>query len=119
MSTLSYSSRIAEAVEMGLETLSKLGVDLPTTLSHAFIEMQIKTTQAMLEKRSVMELLNYRLMTDKKKIMAMKFLRRLYEVVQQVNPNLLVSDKSFNLDSNSLLMAMINGAFRLPAYHSS
>ena len=66
MSTLSYSSRIAEAVEMGLETLSKLGEDLPRTLSHAFIKMQIKTTQAMLEKIPVKDLLNYRFMSDKK-----------------------------------------------------
>ncbi|KAL3783453.1 LOW QUALITY PROTEIN: hypothetical protein HJC23_008645 [Cyclotella cryptica] len=37
----------------------------------------------------LMDLLNYRMMTDKKKIMAMKFLRRLWVVIQQVHPNLM------------------------------
>eukprot|EP00804_Cyclotella_cryptica_P025420 CCRYP_017200-RA/>CCRYP_017200-RA protein AED:0.17 eAED:0.17 QI:0/0.83/0.57/1/0.83/0.71/7/325/1615 len=88
MSTLSYSS-ISDAVEMGLEIMSKLGEELPRSLSSDYIELQIKTRQSMLDEMSVMDLLNYRMMTDKKKIMAMKFLRRLWVVIQQVHPNLM------------------------------
>ncbi|KAL3793409.1 LOW QUALITY PROTEIN: hypothetical protein HJC23_001857 [Cyclotella cryptica] len=75
MSTLGYASQISDSVEMGLEIMSKLGEELPRT-------------QARLNEMSVIDLLNYRMMTDKKKIMSMKFLCRLYVAVLQVNPNL-------------------------------
>ena len=99
MSTLGYASKISDSVEMGLNILSKLGEELPRSVSDDYIELQIKTTQAMLDELSVMDLLNYRMMMDKKKMMAMKFLRRLKVVCQQVNQTLLVSTKRWRLAS--------------------
>jgi hypothetical protein len=84
---------------MGLDILSKLGEELPRSFSDEYIELQIKTTQTMLDKISLTDLLTYKMMTNKKKMMAMKFLRRLKEVTEQVNPNLLVSDKCLRLVS--------------------
>ncbi|KAL3782019.1 hypothetical protein HJC23_003682 [Cyclotella cryptica] len=89
MSTMCYASKISDSVEMGCEILSKLGEELPRSYSDDNIELQIKTTQLMIDNISVMDLLAYRVMTDKTKIMAMKFLRRLKEVTEQVDPNLL------------------------------
>lgn len=99
MSPLCYASKIADSVEMGLDILSKLGEELPRSFSDEYIELQIKTTRAILDKMSPTDLLTYKMMTDKKKMMAMKFLRRLKEVTEQVNPNLLVSDTCWRLVS--------------------
>eukprot|EP00804_Cyclotella_cryptica_P016343 CCRYP_009906-RA/>CCRYP_009906-RA protein AED:0.32 eAED:0.10 QI:0/0/0/1/0.83/0.85/7/0/895 len=100
MLTLSYTSKINDALQMGLEVMSKLGEELPGSFSYSYIELQIKTKQAMLNEMSLIDLLNYRMMTDKKKIMAMKFLRRLYVVAQQVNPNLLNKGQSSSRTCN-------------------
>ncbi|KAL3781862.1 hypothetical protein HJC23_005402 [Cyclotella cryptica] len=89
MSTLGYASRISDSVEMGLDIMKKLGEELPRSFSDNCTEDRIKTTHTMLDEISVTKLLNYRMMTDKKKMMAMKFLCRLASVTHQVHPNLL------------------------------
>lgn len=93
MSTLGYASKITDSVEIGLEILSTLGEELPRSVSDSNIELQIQATREIFDELSVMDLLNYKMMTDKKKIIAMKFLRRLKVVCHQVNHALLVSDE--------------------------
>lgn len=92
MSSLGYASKISDSLEMGLEILSKLDEKLPRTFPDQHIELQVKKTKAMLDDISVTNLLTYRMMRDQKKLTAMKFLRSMEPVIQQLNPNLLVSD---------------------------
>ncbi|KAL3787692.1 hypothetical protein HJC23_012118 [Cyclotella cryptica] len=72
-----------------IKNIKKLGEELPRSFSDDCTEDRIKTTHTMLDEISVTKLLNYRMMTDKKKMMAMKFLHRLASVTHQVHPNLL------------------------------
>jgi hypothetical protein len=91
MSTLGYASKISDSIAMGLSILAKLGEDLPRELSDTEVSIKADSTKSMLDELSVVDLLNYRMMMDTKKLMAMKFLRRLEHVIQQVKPNLQVS----------------------------
>jgi predicted ATPase len=86
MSAFAYSSKVARSVEMGLMIVLKLGVDIPK-LSHEDTVHKIRSTQKMLL-ISDADLLNYRLMSDNRQLMAMKFLAKLQNATHQIQPGL-------------------------------
>lgn len=78
ISSLSYESKVLEALEEGCAIVSQLGEIIPSNLSEEkFLRHHIEQTQAMVRGISKDDLLNHRLMTDKKKLAAMKFLAQL------------------------------------------
>lgn len=86
---LTYSM-ISESVEFGLQVLSEqLGIYIPRSISREDTLDLIAQTQSMLNTISEETLLNYHVVTDFKKVMAMKFLAKLETSVLQVNPSLL------------------------------
>lgn len=88
MSSLAYASKIAESVESCLSILSELGEGLPRTISRDDAVKKISETLLILEGIADEDLLNYRRCTSRKKLMAMKFLAKLENACQEVNPAL-------------------------------
>eukprot|EP00804_Cyclotella_cryptica_P031040 CCRYP_013586-RA/>CCRYP_013586-RA protein AED:0.40 eAED:0.38 QI:0/0/0/1/0/0/3/0/254 len=70
MSTFGSTSKISDSVEMGLDIMAKLGEELPRSFSDHYTNLQIRSTQAMLDEISVVDLLNYRMMTDKRNFLS-------------------------------------------------
>eukprot|EP00804_Cyclotella_cryptica_P014030 CCRYP_002508-RA/>CCRYP_002508-RA protein AED:0.03 eAED:0.03 QI:1061/1/1/1/1/1/4/164/1320 len=88
MSSLANVSKISDAVTLGLSILSQLGYELPTSYSRSETMSLIKRAQKDLSAISDSDLLNYKRMTDKRHIMAMKCLSKLELPTLQVNPQL-------------------------------
>ena len=86
ISALAFASKIDESVEMGLTVLSQLGEDIPSSLSKKETKFHIQQTQSMLSAFSDKDLLNYRFMTDSRKLFAMKFLAKLEVSLQMIKP---------------------------------
>jgi predicted ATPase len=86
-SALAYS-KIHDSVQCCLTVLSQLGIGIPDSASRDDTLNLIYQTQSMLSIIADDSLLNYRLMTDFKKVMAMKFLAKLELSVLQTNPAL-------------------------------
>ncbi|KAL7475270.1 hypothetical protein ACHAW6_001191, partial [Cyclotella cf. meneghiniana] len=87
MSALTHSM-ISESMAHGISILSQLGVDIPRSFSKHDALSLIVQTQSMLSYISDETLFNYRLMTDFRKLTAMKFLAKLEHSIQQVEPAL-------------------------------
>eukprot|EP00804_Cyclotella_cryptica_P026389 CCRYP_020284-RA/>CCRYP_020284-RA protein AED:0.07 eAED:0.07 QI:0/0.5/0.2/1/1/1/5/346/1279 len=87
MSALTHS-RISESVQFGFRVLSQLGVHIPNSSSRDETMKLISQTKSSLDGISLETLLNYRILTDYKKDMAMKFLAKLENSVQQTNTSL-------------------------------
>eukprot|EP00804_Cyclotella_cryptica_P019507 CCRYP_006660-RA/>CCRYP_006660-RA protein AED:0.11 eAED:0.11 QI:0/0/0/1/1/0.5/2/0/852 len=87
MSALTHSM-ISESVTYGISILSKLDVDIPSSTPREDARWLILQTQSMLSDISDETLLSYRVMTDYRKVMAMKFLAKLEHSIQQVQPAL-------------------------------
>ncbi|KAL7484284.1 hypothetical protein ACHAW6_009928, partial [Cyclotella cf. meneghiniana] len=87
MSALIHS-RILESVEFGFRELSQLGVEIPCSISREVTRTLIMETKSMLDGISDDTLLNYHLLSDYKKVMAIKFLAKLEGSVNQTNPSL-------------------------------
>jgi predicted ATPase len=82
--SLAYSSRLPEAIEKGLDILSKLGIELR---EHGMsMETCVQETKDFLSRYSDDEILNMRRMTDPTMIMAMKFLGKLVTGMTQIMP---------------------------------
>eukprot|EP00804_Cyclotella_cryptica_P002686 CCRYP_009601-RA/>CCRYP_009601-RA protein AED:0.04 eAED:0.04 QI:400/1/1/1/0.8/0.66/6/302/1357 len=81
-------SRISESVEFGFKELSRLGVDIPSSVSRENTLKLILETKSMLDEISDDTLLNYRVLSDYKEVMAIKFLAKLEGSINQVNPSL-------------------------------
>ncbi|KAL7465066.1 hypothetical protein ACHAXS_006557 [Conticribra weissflogii] len=77
ISSLCHASLLEEAFSKGVQVLSILGEELSLTLSYEEKIGLVKETASLLSSLSDDELLNYRIMSDPTKIMAMKFLWRL------------------------------------------
>lgn len=88
MTSLGYASKIAELVEKGLSILSDLGEPLPRTISRDDAVKDINQTLLLLDGLADEDLFNYRKMTDQKKLMTMRFLAKLENACQEVNPAL-------------------------------
>ncbi|KAL7475442.1 hypothetical protein ACHAW6_001352 [Cyclotella cf. meneghiniana] len=87
MSALTHS-KISESVAHGISILSQLGVNIPCSFSEEDALRLIVQTKSMLNDIPDEILLNYRLMTDYRKVTAMKFLAKLENSIQQVKPAL-------------------------------
>jgi len=85
MSMLAYSNPV-EALSQGLSIVSDLlGEEIPSPSEDAW-ERERKITFEMLEGLSDEALLNYKMMSDTKKLTVMKVLEKLGNVVYMVNP---------------------------------
>jgi predicted ATPase len=85
MSSLTHSM-ISESVEFGLQVLStQLDVDIPRSASREDTLKLIIQTKSMLHEISEETLLSYHVVTDVKKVMALKFLAKLESSCLQVN----------------------------------
>ncbi|KAL3804135.1 hypothetical protein HJC23_013654 [Cyclotella cryptica] len=87
MSALTYS-KVSEAVHYGLTVLRQLNIDIPDSISQENTMRLIFQTKSKLNEISDEMILNYQIMSDFKKVMAMKFLAELGNALQQVNPDL-------------------------------
>eukprot|EP00804_Cyclotella_cryptica_P019506 CCRYP_006657-RA/>CCRYP_006657-RA protein AED:0.02 eAED:0.02 QI:170/1/1/1/1/0.75/4/900/1170 len=87
MSALTHSM-ISESVTHGMSLLSKLDIDIPGSCSQVDSLSLIVQTQSMLGAISDKVLLDYRLMTDYRKMTAMKVLAKLEHSIFQVKPAL-------------------------------
>ena len=83
--TLLAQSDSAEALNMGLIVISKLGEDLPSETKDAFDLEQVK---AIVEDVPEEHFLNYEMMNDRDKLMLMRFLSRIQPIAYHVKPML-------------------------------
>jgi hypothetical protein len=88
MSSLVYTPKITEALEMGRAILSRLGEDIPSNPSSENLDEHIRSTQALIKGKSEDNLLNYRLMTDSTQLLKMKFLARTESIAVLIRPAL-------------------------------
>ncbi|KAL7480275.1 hypothetical protein ACHAW6_005968 [Cyclotella cf. meneghiniana] len=88
ISSLSYASKISEALEKGHVILSRLGEDIPINPSQNALDEEIQLTQSLIRGVSESDMFNYRLMTDKNKLEAMKFLAQLESITVMIKPSL-------------------------------
>lgn len=84
MSMLAFSNPV-EALSQGLSIVSDLGEEIPTPSNEAW-ERERGITYAMLEGLSDEALLNYKMMSDTKKLTVMKVIEKLGVVAYMVNP---------------------------------
>eukprot|EP00804_Cyclotella_cryptica_P005299 CCRYP_015795-RD/>CCRYP_015795-RD protein AED:0.06 eAED:0.06 QI:0/1/0.8/1/0.75/0.6/5/465/1505 len=87
MSALTHSW-VEESIELGMTTLAQLDVDIPNSPSREDTLQLISQTQSMLEGIPDETLVSYHIMSDHKMLMAMKFLAKLENSLQQVKPTL-------------------------------
>ena len=88
MISLTYALEVSLSMEKGLMALRQLGHEVPSTITDENSRFNIAKTLEKFEGIADDDILNYRLMTDRKSIMAMKFLAKLENTVQQVRPDL-------------------------------
>ncbi|KAL3792871.1 hypothetical protein HJC23_004796 [Cyclotella cryptica] len=81
-------SKVYDSVRYCLIVLSQLGVNIPESASRDDTLNLVTQTQSLLNSIADDTLLNYQVMADFKKIMAMKFLAKLELSVLQTNPAL-------------------------------
>ncbi|KAL3805300.1 hypothetical protein HJC23_009007 [Cyclotella cryptica] len=86
VSSLAYMAKVSEAFEKGRKILSRLGEDIPGNPSREVLNHEIQQTQSIIRGISEDDILNYRLMTDKNKLAAMKFLSKMQHITVMVKP---------------------------------
>eukprot|EP00804_Cyclotella_cryptica_P024001 CCRYP_020052-RC/>CCRYP_020052-RC protein AED:0.10 eAED:0.10 QI:2066/1/1/1/1/0.5/4/344/538 len=87
MSALTHS-KIQQSVTYGFQVLSELGVAIPKSSSREETMKLILRTQSMLNGITDETLLCYHILSDYKKVMAIKFLAKLETSINQTNPAL-------------------------------
>eukprot|EP00804_Cyclotella_cryptica_P018768 CCRYP_007259-RA/>CCRYP_007259-RA protein AED:0.28 eAED:0.28 QI:0/1/0.66/1/1/1/3/2507/1005 len=100
ISSLAYASKISEALEKGCAIVSQLGEIISNNPSdETLLQRHIEQTQTMIRGKSKDDLLNHRLMSEKNKIAAMKFLAQLENIAFMVKSPLhpLVASKMVQL----------------------
>jgi hypothetical protein len=88
MLSLFRAGKVLEAVEKGLAIVSQLGEGIPINPSNDLLRKRIQQTQLQMIGMSEEAFLNYPVMTDFKRMMAMKFLARLQIMAFIINPTL-------------------------------
>jgi len=78
---------LAAAIECGIDALANLGEDFPEEVTPDVVIHFVEDTKEMLDGMSDDDLINYELMTDSNKIMAMKFLAKLSEPLYISRPS--------------------------------
>ena len=85
---LTSTSRLSESIEKGCSVLSSLGEMVPSQTSESEIPFMFEQTNRMLSTFTDRQLLNHIMMSDQKKIMAMRFYRILQTATQSAMPQL-------------------------------
>ncbi|KAL7490060.1 hypothetical protein ACHAW6_015800 [Cyclotella cf. meneghiniana] len=88
ISSLAYTSKITEAMEKGNTILSRLGEVIPNNPSKEALDEYIQQTQSLIRGVSENDILSLRLVTDKSKLAAMKFLAQLESITVMAKPAL-------------------------------
>ncbi|KAL3798700.1 hypothetical protein HJC23_004451 [Cyclotella cryptica] len=88
ISSLAYESKFSEAFEKGRDILLLLGEDISGDPSKEALNQHVQHTQSLLRGVSEDDILNYRLMSDNKKLEAMKFLAKMQTITVMVKPSL-------------------------------
>jgi predicted ATPase len=88
ISSLACASKMSEALEKGHKILSQLGEDIPIKPSDEALDQYIQQTQSLIRGISENDILNFRPMTDRKKLVSMKFLAQLEIITLMVKPDL-------------------------------
>ena len=83
-----YGSNFADAVSKGLSILAQLSIHLPSNLSHQEIVSLLRQNQRNLAMISDANLLNYKQMTGRRHLLAMKYLEMLELPLFVLNPGL-------------------------------
>jgi predicted ATPase len=86
VSFLAHMSRLEEAVEKGISIVSKLGEEIPSNPSNEVLNRHILQTQSMIKGVSEDDLMNKPMMTDSKKLMAIKFLAEIQGIAFVILP---------------------------------
>jgi predicted ATPase len=93
MTSLAYGSKMHQALQCGLDILSQLGEGIPNNPTKAELDRSVHQTQSLIRGIGEDDILNYRVMTDKRKIFALKFLGLLQVIavtIQQHNPPMIM-----------------------------
>ena len=85
VTAIAYSSQLPGSVAMAIRVLSQLGIELPES-SESDFKTNIERTKVLLRGFTDQDLIDYKIMTDPSKIMAMKFLARLELSIQYIKP---------------------------------
>ena len=75
--SLVHSSMVAKALDTCQDILSKLGLDIPSSVSHDRLAQCTQQTQSMLKGMSEEGILNHKRMTDNNNLFIIKFLARI------------------------------------------
>mmetsp|Transcript_14036 Transcript_14036/g.29534 ORF Transcript_14036/g.29534 Transcript_14036/m.29534 type:complete len:830 (+) Transcript_14036:1-2490(+) len=87
VSALSFAAKLPESIEKGTWILSQLGEDIPVSSLDSDIQMHVVQTRLMLNQFQDSDLLNYEVMTDRSKMMAMRFLAMLETSFMMAKPS--------------------------------
>ena len=85
---LAYTSFLPESIERSLVVLQELGEELPESLAETDLKFHIDQTKVMLQGFTDQELIEYKVMEDSSKLIAMKFYAKLENSVQMTRPSL-------------------------------
>lgn len=108
---LAHSSNLSKSIQSSIAVLGKLGIELPDpecpTESETMINLE--QTKSMLRGFIDQQLIERESMVDKSKLMAMKFLARLENSSQMLNPVLqpVVTMKMVSLRLQHLLFCLV------------
>lgn len=90
VTALCYTSQLPKAVEIMTLTLSQLGESFPETYTESEVKLYVEKTDSMLRRfSSDNDLIEYKLMEDSQKEMAMKFYARLLIPIVMIKPDAL------------------------------
>jgi predicted ATPase len=88
MTSLAYGTQIHQAIQSGLEILVQLGEGIPNNPTKEDLDRSIQETRSLTSGVTEADLLNYRVMTDMKKLFALKFLSQLQVIAYTAQPSL-------------------------------
>ena len=77
ISSLADANQLPEAIEKSILVLEELGEELPESYLESETKYHIEQTKAMLEQFTDQQLVEYKIMEDPSKLMAMKFYAKL------------------------------------------
>jgi predicted ATPase len=88
MTSLGYGMKLDQALQSGLEILCQLGEGIPNYPTKAELDRNVQHTQSLIRGIGEDDILNYRLMTDTRKLYSLKFLGQLQIIAHTIQPSL-------------------------------
>ena len=85
ISARALTSKTSDALDRGLDIVSQLGEDIPRSPSQLMLDQQLQITLSLTSDLTQENLLNYRIMSDVKRLMVMCFLTKLQNTAFFVN----------------------------------